>query len=500
MPRRPRKSLLIAYLLWLTLGVFGAHRFYLGKWFTGLIYAISFGFYFFGWALDGLLLFFMVRNYNARMEEKEEEERVQERRRATLEGKAWPEAAPAPAALPMLTEEVPEEETATWAQDRGVRPLEFLLRLTFFLVAPAIFAIVVLMLEQWELLVMMLATLVVCGFLGDAEALLRRYPMLEKVPLLGQVLHYLHHISQYYRKHPSFHFIYYLLYPATLPLAAIFSQQAREEFKVYGRLIGGLMMVVIARFGFGYFDIFPPHLGLKEAFVFLFTYCTMLLLVTTLFLIPTVSSALTLNAMKRQGQLRFFIFVGSISGLPMGLGYHFTQRSAVSFVDYDLLRQRLGTDSFRQELREEGTMFLHYWQTELDKMVEPKKDQKNYGAWERLWQDRQLLDDKLVGLEELTRRWKRRMGGLVPKREAEAFGIMGWKKSGQRPGLILTIRSDRADAAPNALLILAPDGRLYDRWRDLPEPVQKYLMVDTENIFGSPLRSKTLLEDKKGPW
>ena len=32
-----KKSMLVAYLLWLLLGLCGAHRFYMGKWFTGLV-------------------------------------------------------------------------------------------------------------------------------------------------------------------------------------------------------------------------------------------------------------------------------------------------------------------------------------------------------------------------------------------------------------------------------------------------------------------------------
>jgi len=32
-----KKSMLVAYLLWLLLGLCGAHRFYMGKWFTGLL-------------------------------------------------------------------------------------------------------------------------------------------------------------------------------------------------------------------------------------------------------------------------------------------------------------------------------------------------------------------------------------------------------------------------------------------------------------------------------
>lgn len=36
-------SALVAYLLWFFLGMFGAHRFYLGRWLSGLIMLVLFG-------------------------------------------------------------------------------------------------------------------------------------------------------------------------------------------------------------------------------------------------------------------------------------------------------------------------------------------------------------------------------------------------------------------------------------------------------------------------
>ncbi len=38
----PKKKI-VAYLLWATLGLFGAHRYYVGKWQTGLLMSLTFG-------------------------------------------------------------------------------------------------------------------------------------------------------------------------------------------------------------------------------------------------------------------------------------------------------------------------------------------------------------------------------------------------------------------------------------------------------------------------
>lgn len=44
----PPKSLLISYLLLIFLGVFGVHRFYLGKWGTGILFLLTGGVFVFG--------------------------------------------------------------------------------------------------------------------------------------------------------------------------------------------------------------------------------------------------------------------------------------------------------------------------------------------------------------------------------------------------------------------------------------------------------------------
>lgn len=78
-----KKSALIAYLLWFFLGLFGVHRFYLGRIGTGLgmlvLHGISWvlawiligylGFAVLGlwWLIDALLISGMTRSYNNRL-------------------------------------------------------------------------------------------------------------------------------------------------------------------------------------------------------------------------------------------------------------------------------------------------------------------------------------------------------------------------------------------------------------------------------------------------
>ncbi|NLJ81636.1 MAG: NINE protein [Bacteroidales bacterium] len=59
------KSKVTAYLLWFFLGIFGAHKFYLGKVGMGILYLFTFGLFFIGWFIDLFTLGSKVDLYNA---------------------------------------------------------------------------------------------------------------------------------------------------------------------------------------------------------------------------------------------------------------------------------------------------------------------------------------------------------------------------------------------------------------------------------------------------
>lgn len=59
------KSKLVAYLLWFFLGVFGVHRFYLGKIGSGILYFFTLGVFGIGWFIDLFTLGGQVDTKNA---------------------------------------------------------------------------------------------------------------------------------------------------------------------------------------------------------------------------------------------------------------------------------------------------------------------------------------------------------------------------------------------------------------------------------------------------
>ena len=54
-------NVLIGYIAWL-FGIFGAHRFYIGKWISGLVYLLTGGLFFVGVVYDILTLNDQIHN------------------------------------------------------------------------------------------------------------------------------------------------------------------------------------------------------------------------------------------------------------------------------------------------------------------------------------------------------------------------------------------------------------------------------------------------------
>lgn len=61
------RSVVVAYVLWMFWGVLGVHRFYLGKFRSGLVFAVTFGLLGLGWLYDGLTMPAQVARCNRRL-------------------------------------------------------------------------------------------------------------------------------------------------------------------------------------------------------------------------------------------------------------------------------------------------------------------------------------------------------------------------------------------------------------------------------------------------
>ncbi len=59
-----KRSLPLAYLLWLAIGTFGGHRFYLRSWGWGVVFLLTGGFFTIGWFVDAFTLPSQVERHN----------------------------------------------------------------------------------------------------------------------------------------------------------------------------------------------------------------------------------------------------------------------------------------------------------------------------------------------------------------------------------------------------------------------------------------------------
>lgn len=73
---RKQKSVKTAYLLAIFLGPFGAHHFYLNRWFLGVVYLCTFGILGFGWIVDLFRIPSLVEDENDNDESHRNEKNV----------------------------------------------------------------------------------------------------------------------------------------------------------------------------------------------------------------------------------------------------------------------------------------------------------------------------------------------------------------------------------------------------------------------------------------
>jgi hypothetical protein len=362
--------------------------------------------------------------------------------------------APAAAAAPSgdrvaLEAPVYEPAPAKWAIGHAVRPFEFTLRLAFFAVAPCVFTVIALAVELWQLLAIMVVSLLVFGFLSGVDAILHRYPLAARTPVVGNALEYLSRMTAFYRVNKPFHFLYYLLYPLAAPLAVIWSRVARQEVGVFAHLLGAVILLVLAPLGLNYFSVYPPHLGIPEALLNLLLYAVLTSILVVVFFIPTATTALTLHAAGANRQLRVLVCIGLFSGLPMGLVYSFVLQPPVSYTSARLLEERLRRASFHEELTASATMFLDYWGRRVDN-----------------WDKSPTAD--ITVHDDLTEKLQRHVGGIVVGNEARAFRVLTWHDANETPWLALGVWTGSAAGPPQLLFISRAGGTIYARWGEVP--------------------------------
>lgn len=435
--QRPSHSFIVAYFLWATLGYLGAHRFYTGKYFTGILYACSFGFFFIGWALDLFLTYFLVQ---------------QARARVNLQRMEKPE----------LFAEQPVE-IAAWAKDQGMWGyLMFPTRLFFFTVVPPVFVVFTVMLRQYELGLIMLVILVATGLIGSFKKSIAHSELLERLPLMGEVLATVRRLHDYYRENKPGSFLFYLFYPLVGPFYLLFSQKARQEIKLYVKIIAGIALLLLIETAFSYMSTYPPHLGPGDAVTTVIISLFFMCFVAVAFLLPMATTAFSLHLSGRQTQLRVLTVWALLLSVPSGVGIYMQTQDSTSLWSWLLLGERFEKASFREELTESSHMFLLYHIQQAARGEVTEQPTVN---------------------NELTDKYRRHIGGIAVQDEVNSFSVLVFRHEESRWYGVRLYNNGK----PRLLYLMNSQGGLYRSWQNVPPSVTQLFALRQQQNVGQEL-------------
>lgn len=208
---------------------------------------------------------------------------------------------------------------------------DFVLRLSFFLVAPFAIVIAASLFPVGGVLADLVAALVVL-FLGEAA---RRWS--ERSRWVALLLSLTMSFERYYKEHPPRPFLYYLFYPLCLPYWLV-NRNARREFWMYRGYSLGAFLLVVATLVWQYYARWRPELGWREFVIPLaLTLIAETLLVFCL-LMPIGTTVIWYHMSQKRRRLVVLLFVGLLS-TAAAIAYIYQKRDPViSF----MTRERVG--------------------------------------------------------------------------------------------------------------------------------------------------------------
>ncbi|MBT8048318.1 MAG: TM2 domain-containing protein [Xanthomonadales bacterium] len=328
-------------MLWLAAGLFGAHRWYVGRWFTALIYFLMLmtvmtgGFVLELMALlgvfaliDAAFIPYMVRKRNAVLETqfKERPERFIE-----------PEG---------------DESVAPWARhepDNIGYILTTPLRVAAFILLPALAASLAVFLGVYELVVIPIAILLATGLIGSLDKIVTRHPTLGEIPGLDTALDRVGELRQYYWDNE----------PKVLQsFLHIFRKNPP-----YWKIILFVLFVIAIETVVSYDSIYPPYLGPSDALEDFIVLGIVVSIGVLIILVPltTLSFRYSLSGKRHRLQAltvaallvsMFFLFLASL---------HEKEDDTPSVMSGIYLESRMESPEFRENLKQKLSAFLHYY-------------------------------------------------------------------------------------------------------------------------------------------
>lgn len=348
----PKKSLLTAYFLLFCFGWFGIHRFYLGKWFSGLIYLGTFGLLGIGVLLDIFILPNLVRETNEH-----------------------PEAI-IPISFNFLTilfSQSTSEELAPWAQQsqslfsRLLDSSDNIVRIIFFLMSPML----VIMFSMYisgsqQIAFFTIAVIILAGYMGNVRQILQSFqhamvktPALSKLPFLSDVVKNVSEFYEYYAAHKPHNVLLYTVYPLLIFLS-FFHKSWSEELNLYRNLLLLILFTVALNTLLSYSTVYLPYLTIWDAlFSILFSLLMVLIILMTL-LMPTITTALKFRLSGKRKTLTVVTTCALIFAVAGYQAESIPIENIITITDSFNLENKMKKAKFREDLKQLSEMFLVY--------------------------------------------------------------------------------------------------------------------------------------------
>lgn len=313
-----------ALLLWMFFGWTGAHRFYLRRWISGLFYLFSFGGFGIGWGADVFGLRAAVDQAN------------------TAPGSA--------------------RRLAPWAADTRFGVLDYLPRLIYYVIAPGSFAFLCVRAGHYELLLVLLFTLIVCGLFGDVHRSLQSFRWLHHLPFTRPATQVAQQLYDFYSVNRPRSFWFYLFSPITAPIAFVCSQPFRAEARLFGIFLRTIVGAVLINQFRQVMTTYQYHSPLNIAF-FILLHLVVATTIASVMLTPILTTTYTYNLSGRVRRLRVLSIAALcvtmfcvLSAVGEGL---ISQRPSV--ISYMLIRERMRDPTFQEQLTQSSRLFLEHY-------------------------------------------------------------------------------------------------------------------------------------------
>ncbi|GEM_PF-1797983 len=447
------RELWVAVFVYALGGWLGMHRFYLGKWKTGLLYMCTFGLVGFGWIADGFQLKKMLEEENQR--------------------------------LRALYREQPHlfaNPHATWAPSSHQRPTLWglLSQAFFFMFAPGFFAYLCFKHQHISLMLLMFFLLIL-GYMGiTVNSLRRMFPGVLNIPGLGGILKRLVSLNVFYLDHQPGRISYYLFYPITAPIMMIRSTSARQELKMLLFWLGTIAIFTLGEIYLFYFDAFPPHLKLLDAWDLLLFEISTVYIMFFCCILPTVALQQKAHHTGQTGVFRSIIVLGLLSfGTIIGVFKDAkTTRPVLPVFEQKLLDKKLSKPFFQAAFWKANKRLARDLRTHLDLPPTSRPTTRTTATKKNTWRSR----------------YNRELEDFMDQAEARGFALYSTgTKHAQWTGVLLDFYLN----SPRWLALYSPQKGWLTRWKQVPPDLRKWmrdiqLKIMYPSLARSPEHAKTL--------